>query len=93
MRTPEPRMFPQTNSTSSIYKQLHKHKRLHAGIGLRFNNGTQQRDDAIHESEEGQAYEADEIREDKEESVAESEECEASGGSQEEDSEYQEDSP
>ncbi len=92
MRTPEPRIFQQTTSTSSIYKQLHKHKRLHEGIGLRFNNGTQHRDDTIHESEEGQAYEADEIREDKEESVPESEEREATGGSQEEDSEYQEDS-
>ena len=61
VRTPEPRMLPSTNSASansSIYKQLHKHKRLHAGIGLRFNNSAQQRD-AINETEEDQADEAE----------------------------------
>ena len=54
---------------SSIYKHLNQHKRMQAGIGLRFNNSTsnQHRNEAIREAEEDQD-EDNEIREDKEES-------------------------
>ena len=63
VKTPEPRnVLPQehsnsasTSNSSSIYKTLHMHKRLPAGIGLRFNKSAQQcRNDAINEAEEYQ---------------------------------------
>ena len=53
------------SSQASIYKQLHKHKRLSLGIGLRFKNGAA-RADAINEAEEDCDYDQ-EIREDKKE--------------------------
>ena len=62
VRTPEPKiLIPQPypssqnsqSNSSSIYKTLHMHKRLPAGIGLRFNKSAQQcRNDAINEAEE-----------------------------------------
>ena len=80
---PQPANPAAATGSSSIYKQLHKHKRL-AGIGLRFNNSSQQRD-PIHEAEEDQADDADEIREDREESDDDKSSADdADAGSQEE---------